>query len=394
MSLAPFDLLHLTYLSLRGNLLRSTLTCLGVFMGVTAVSATLQVRSISRAVIAKQLAEREAPQIILYPRWQRGVPRYRFRLEDMQFLRQRLVGWQAISSSSWAGSPEAIFLDRKANPYMRAVSEDFLATSGQSLLAGRFFSTTDFENYRPAAVIDSVLGEQLFQKQDPIGQRIYADRRPYFVVGVIESKLDFRGSEPQGEILVPLSVHRARTGSRSIGSILVRPRELDEIEKMEKRVQKLLEQRLPGRKFWAWSNVSDIIEQQQTLTMVSRALLAVGGIALLVGGVGIANITIASVMERTPEIGLRRALGATQRDIMFQFILEAALLSILGGSAAIGTVHGITIVVADTFELPYQFDSEAASLALGSALLVGIGAGFFPALQASKLDPVKALRSS
>ena len=363
-------------------------------MGVTAVSATLQVRSISRAVIAKQLAEREAPQIMLYPRWQRGVPRYRFRLEDMQFLRQRLVGWQAISSSSWAGSPEAIFLDRKANPYMRAVSEDFLATSGQSLLAGRFFSTTDFENYRPAAVIDSVLGEQLFQKQDPIGQRIYADRRPYFVVGVIESKLEFRGSEPQGEILVPLSVHRARTGSRSIGSILVRPRELDEIEKMEKRAQKLLEQRLPGRKFWAWSNVSDIIEQQQTLTMVSRALLAVGGIALLVGGVGIANITIASVMERTPEIGLRRALGATQRDIMFQFILEAALLSILGGSAAIGTVHGITIVVADTFELPYQFDSEAASLALGSALLVGIGAGFFPALQASKLDPVKALRSS
>lgn len=394
MSLAPFDLLHLTYLSLRGNLLRSALTCLGVFMGVTAVSATLQVRSISRAVIAKQLAEREAPQITIYPRWQRGVPYRRFRLEDMEFLRQRLVGWRAISAEAWARSPETIFLDRKANPYMRPVSEDFLETSGKSLLAGRFFSRTDFEEYRPAVVVDSILAEKLFEEQSPIGQRIYVDRRPYFVVGVIESKLRFSGSEPQGEMLVPLSVYSARTGRRTIGEILVRPSKLDEIEKVQKRAQKLFEQRFPGRKFGGWTNVRDIVEQQQTLEMVSRALLAVGAIALLVGGVGIANITIASVMERTPEIGLRRALGATQRDIMFQFILEAALLSIVGGSAAIGTVHGITIVVADTFDLPYQFDSEAASLALGSALLVGIGAGFFPALQASKLDPVKALRSS
>ncbi|WP_346341813.1 FtsX-like permease family protein [[Phormidium] sp. ETS-05] len=98
-------------------------------------------------------------------------------------------------------------------------------------------------------------------------------------------------------------------------------------------------------------------------------------------------------MERTAEIGLRRAIGATQRDIMLQFILEAAVLSILGGTAAIASVHGITTIVADTFKLPYEFDRQAATFALGSALLVGIGAGFLPAMQASKLDPVKALRS-
>jgi putative ABC transport system permease protein len=125
---------------------------------------------------------------------------------------------------------------------------------------------------------------------------------------------------------------------------------------------------------------------------VSKALLVVGAIALIVGGVGIANITIASVIERTPEIGLRRAVGATQLDILLQFILEAAILSFVGGSIAIVTVHGATVVVAQQFELPYEFENRTAILALSSAILVGVGAGFFPALRASQLDPVKALK--
>jgi len=97
--------------------------------------------------------------------------------------------------------------------------------------------------------------------------------------------------------------------------------------------------------------------------------------------------------ERTSEIGLRRAIGATRQDILLQFILEAALLSLLGGTVAIIAVHGLTLVVADTFNLPYQFESSTAALSLGSALLVGAGAGFLPALRASQLDPVTALRT-
>jgi putative ABC transport system permease protein len=128
--------------------------------------------------------------------------------------------------------------------------------------------------------------------------------------------------------------------------------------------------------------------------MASKGLTAVGIISLLIGGVGIANITIAAVMERTPEIGLRRAIGAKKQDILLQFILEAAILSLLGGIAAIISVHGLTMVVAETFNLPYEFESKTAALSLGSALLVGVGAGFLPAVRASRLDPVKALRNS
>jgi putative ABC transport system permease protein len=153
-----------------------------------------------------------------------------------------------------------------------------------------------------------------------------------------------------------------------------------------------LKQHFTGSDFYAGNNVEEILKQKETLELASRGLTAVGIISLLIGGVGIANITIAAVIERTSEIGLRRAIGAKRRDILLQFILEAVILSLVGGTAAIATVHGLTVVVADTFKLPYKFETSTAALSLSSALLVGVGAGFLPALRASQLDPVKALR--
>ena len=147
----------------------------------------------------------------------------------------------------------------------------------------------------------------------------------------------------------------------------MRPYKLEDLEDLSNRAKLLLQQRFPGQNFFVWNNVEDILEQQKTLELASRGLTVVGAIALLVGGVGIANIMIASVTERTPEIGLRRALGATQREIMLQFILEAALLSLLGGTVGLGVVHGVTVVVTDTFKLPYQFEVKSAALALGAA---------------------------
>ena len=359
-------------------------------MGVAAVSATLQVGNISHAVISEQLAKREAPQIRIGMGGEVGL-----KLEDMDFLRQRLKGVQAISASNWFGhyNTKVIFQAEEAETYIFAVSQYHLLTSGRRLMAGRFFSSNDFANYRPVVVIDEMLATQLFKGGNkPIGQRIYAEGRPYIVIGVMESKEGLFG-EPKGEMWVSMSVYKAMTGSQRIYSILVRPYNFKDIKKMEKQAKKVFQQRFPKAEIYVRNNVKTILEQQETLEMVSRALLAVGVISLLVGGVGIANITIASVMERTPEIGLRRAIGATQRDIMLQFILEAVILSLVGGIVAIVTVHGLTTVVADVFKLPYKFDSNTAALALGAALAVGVGAGFFPALRASQLDPVKALRT-
>ncbi|AFY87846.1 MULTISPECIES: ABC transporter permease [Chroococcidiopsis] len=393
MSLSPVELLILTFDSLRSNPLRSALTALGVFMGVAAVSATLQVGSISRIVIAQRLAERDAPQIMVGLNWQAGSDlSAQMSLADLEFFRQRLSGLRASSGAAWVGSAETVFQTEEASPQMMAVTPDFLLTLGRPLEAGRFFTAADFANYRPVVAIDRFLADKLFKDGQAVGQRLYANDRPYVVVGVVPTKMQ-ENAPPEGQLLVPLPIYSSLTGSRAVDTIQLRPRRIEDLEAFGNRVQQLLAQRFPGRTYWAWNNVEDIIQQQKIMQLASQALTVVGAISLLVGGVGIANITIASVIERTPEIGLRRALGATQQDIMAQFILEVALLSLIGGTIAIGTVHGIAIAVADTFNLPYQFEPSTASLALASALLVGMGAGFIPALRASQLDPVKALRS-
>ena len=394
MGLSPLDLLNLTYKSLRGNWLRSTLTGLGVFMGVAAVSATLQVGSISREIITRQLNAREAPQLGIYLHWR---SKQRLKWEDLEFLRQRLAGWEAISTSMRMYSEDpVIFQNQSATPERRAVSDDFLFTSGRTIVAGNFFSTADFDEYRPVTIIDQNLAAQLFPEQtyqEAIGQRIYTEGRIYTIVGVFESRQIGAWDEGKGLMLVPISFYQALTGQRHIRSISVRPRKLEDMEQLTERTIQLFEQRYPGEKFNSWTNVTDIVEQKNTLETTSQALLAVGLIALLVGGVGIANITIAAVIERTPEIGLRKAIGAKARDVMLQFVLEAALLSLLAGGAAIATVHLVTVTVAQKFDLPYKFERQTAVLALGSALLVGVGASFFPAMRASRLDPVKALRA-
>jgi putative ABC transport system permease protein len=391
MSLSVLDLIGISCDSLRGNLVRSALTTLGVFMGVTAVSATLQVRTISTEAIAQEMQKREAPQVQAFM-WSRDGRR--LRIEDVEYLRSRLSGVQAVGTMAWVDySGTVIFEQKEATAEVTAVSEELLQISGRSILEGRFFSETDFINYRPVAVIDRFLAEALFEGSSPIGKRIYWDGRLYIVIGTVDTKMRDQDDEPSGEMLMTTSLYAALTSRHNIGVISIRPQRIEEMGQLEEQVKTLLTQRYPGGDIYSWNNIDDILEQQKTLDMVSRALLAVGAVALLVGGVGIANITIAAVMERTPEIGLRRAIGATEGDIMFQFILEAAILSVCGGALAIGTVHGLTVLVANHFELPYEFESKTAGLALGSALLVGVGAGFLPALQASKLDPVQALRS-
>jgi putative ABC transport system permease protein len=390
MSISVTDLLRLTYNSLCGNPLRSTLTTVGIFVGVASVTATLQVSSIGKAIIARQLAEREAPQLVAYFWNQDGR---KLRWEDMAFLQQRLQGWQAISTSTFLSYGQVIFEDREAELSLYAVSPAYLVTTGRKILQGRFLNEADFANFRAVAVIDEFLAQELFPRQNPVGERIYAAGKPYTVVGVMETKLKSEDDIPKGEILVPFSLYRALTASQEIDSIQIRPQSLENLSHLEKEAETLLLQRYPGGKFWSYNNVRDILQQQQTLVLVSRGLLVLGILSLVVGGVGIANITLASVSERTPEIGLRLAIGAQKQEILLQFVLEAAILSLLGGTAALAAVHGVTLVVAQTFALPYQFEARTAILALGSSLLVGVGSSFLPARQASQLDPVRALRA-
>ena len=393
MSLSPLDLISMTSSSLRGNLLRSSLTTLGVFMGVFAVTASLQVRSISSQVVAEELAKKDVPHVRISVWGEQEL-----QLEHLEFLQQRLIGWRAIGGvalASWSG--QIIFSDRTTDVRLQPVSSGYFDALGAAVIKGNLFSDAEHEKYRSVAIIDEFLETELFKAKtprekdlNPIGQRVYMEGKPYRVVGVIKSSSTWVN---QNVVLIPQSTYYALTGNRNLRWLIIRPKKAEDLERLGNQAKKLLEKRFPDAYIPLRNNLQDIQEKQTTLNMVSNSLLVLAGISLLVGGVGIANITIASVTERTKEIGLRRAIGATSFEIVLQFILEAVFLSLLGGVAAIITVHGLTVVVTDNFELPYQFEPITAVFSLGSALLVGVGAGFFPALQASKIDPVKALRS-
>ncbi|MEM9220127.1 MAG: ABC transporter permease [Cyanobacteria bacterium P01_F01_bin.150] len=396
MSLAPPDLVCFAYLSLKGNPVRSLLSTVGVFMGVLAVSATLEARNIGQAFLAQQLSRREAPRVNLYAEWNpEAIERFRLRPKDVDLLRQNLSEWTSISGTRWGGWNESVLYEGQEAPAeIEPVALEYLETSGRTLVDGRFFSVSDFEKYRAVAVVDSWLATELFQDEPAVGKTIYADSNSYLVIGVVDAREQiWSDGEPSGVVMISMAMHTALTGTDTFDRILIRPDSIDDLDAIGEQAAALLAQENPGQTFDFWTNIRDIDEQRKVLRTVSIILLALGGVALTVGGVGIANITIASTVERTSEIGLRRAIGATQQEILLQFVLEAVVISCIGGVVAIATTQGVALLVTQTFDLPYALNLSTSAMALGSAAMVGVGSSFLPALQASRLDPVNALRS-
>ncbi|TAE60187.1 MAG: FtsX-like permease family protein [Nostocales cyanobacterium] len=388
------DLLSVTFNSLRSNSLRSLLSSLGVFMGVFAVNGTLQVSDIGRIYLKTQLQKMESPQIYIHsPNNLVTYQQRKYQNQDLEWLKNRLSGWKYIAPVENAGN-DAIFLgSQKINVESQAVTPEYLSISGRKLIAGRFFTNNDLRQNRSVVVIDQLLSQKVFKGKNPLGKMIYFQNKSYYIQGVIQTKKTFSWGEEQGLILIPLSVYQSLKSSPFFERITITPKDSENIEQLQNTAVSLLNKRFPGTEIYAFSNIEEVKSMEKMLNSVTIILLLIGIISLFVGGVGITNITLASVVERTSEIGLRRAIGATQKDILIQFLLEASFISMTGGIIAIATVQGITIVTVTLLNLPYQFMYQTPLVSLGSAIIVGMISSFLPALRASKLDPVDALRS-
>ncbi|MDB9314067.1 ABC transporter permease [Spirulina sp. CS-785/01] len=399
----PWDLFNLAFISLRGNKLRTLLTTLSVFMGVMAVNATLQVRRISETKIENRLAQREAPHL--------GVWMPNAQMSDLEYLQQELPQIRAVGAKSMSWRDDNIFYQQQQTGVrFAAVSLGYFETTGRQMVEGRGRSLIpeDFEQYRNSIVIDELIQQQLFGQQNPVEEVVYVGASPYRVVGVMEAKIPERLGEdedPTGEVVIPLSTYQATRGRARINRLLLRPHRLRQINDIEPKIETLLRKKhpewseLPYGDNWPYvsNNVDDILEDQAMLEQASRGLFAVGAIALIIAGVGIANITVAAVIERTPEIGLRRAIGAKQRDILLQFLLEAIIISWIGGITAIIVVDSITYILSqqDLLTLPpYELDHGNIAFSLTSAVFIGLSSSLIPATRASKIEPVSALKSN
>lgn len=395
MSISLPDLLKLTWRSLQSDWVRSGLTGLGVFMGVAAVSATLNIADITNAQIEQKLAQREKPYIVPYLDTESGFERAKITDADEVALARAVPEIRSISTVANVWLIQTVqFEGEEVNDVQTyGVTQNFIHTTGRRILQGRFFNPVDFEQYRPVAVIDQKLVATLFKQRSPLNQPIYAYGNRLIVVGVMETKAEadeYRRSA--GGLWLPKPLAES-FGRFNWHAMQISPHRLEDVPMVEKKVKQVLEKRHPHTTAFTYGNVEDIIKERELHKTSSRALAVVGLIALGIGGVGIANITIAAVLERTKEIGLRRAIGATRFEIMLQFILESVILSVLGGVAAIAAVHGLTHFTTTTIiQAPYTFSWENAALSMGAAIGVGVGSSFFPALRATQINVVTALR--
>ncbi|MGD1858291.1 MAG: ABC transporter permease [Leptolyngbyaceae cyanobacterium] len=387
------DLLFMTWRSLTNQWLRSGLTAFGVFMGVGAVSATLNIQTITREQIDLKLAARDRPFVTPHL-WAREGPEPEIDETVQKSLQDSIAEIRTISSISRVFSVNnAQYEAQEAELSARSVSLNYLDTTGRRVLQGRFFDQADAEQYRPVVLIDEKLSESLFQGQSPLSKAIYASGNRFVVIGVIESKSN-SDWETNGELWMTDTFASVLSGGYRWDQLQISAHSLTQVGTLSESIETFLLERYPQAEVYMESNAEDLLEDLEIQQIASAALTGVGVIALVIGGVGIANITVAAVLERTKEIGIRRAIGASKLEVMGQFILEAVILSLLGGLAAVITVHGLTRAATTVvIQAPYRFSPRNAALSMGAAVAVGVGASVIPALRATRVDIVKALRS-
>lgn len=387
------DLLFITWRSLTNQWLRSGLTAFGVFMGVGAVSATLNIQTITREQIDIKLSARDRPFVTPYL-WAREGPQPEIDETLQKSLKDSITEIRTISSISRVGSISYVRYEaQESETRARSVSLNYLDTTGRRILQGRFFDQADVDQYHPVILVDEKLADSLFQGQSPLNKAIYAGGNRFVVIGVIESKSNSDWEAP-GELWMTETFASVLSGGYRWDQLHISAHSLTKINTLSEAVKTFLLETYPQADVYMGSNADDLLEDLEVQQITSAALTAVGLIALVIGGVGIANITIAAVLERTKEIGIRRAIGASKLEVMSQFVLEALILSLLGGAAAVATVHGLTqFATTAVIQAPYRFSPRNAALSMGAAVAVGVGASFIPALRATQIDVVTALRS-
>ena len=396
--------------ALTTNLMRSILTMLGIIIGVAAVITMIAVGSGAQQRVEEQIKGLGSNIMLVLPgaQSQAGVrlgaqPGQTLTEEDAKAIGLDVPEVQA-AAPSLRTSAQVVAANNNWNTSVFGTTPEYFEVRDWPLAEGRSFEAAEMSGSGKVAIVGQTVVDQLFNGADPIDQTIRIKKVPLTVIGVLSRKgQNSVGQDQDDVIIVPLSTFRNRVQGMSggrlkrVGSVNVKVREGQSMKIAEDNIRELLRQRhrLQAAQDDDFSvrNLTEMLQAQEESSRVMTLLLAaVAGVSLVVGGIGIMNIMLVSVTERTREIGLRMAVGARGRDILGQFLIEAVTLSLVGG--AIGVVLGAatTLAVANVAGWQVALSVKAVLLAVGFSAAVGVFFGFYPARRASAMLPIHALR--
>jgi putative ABC transport system permease protein len=390
------------------NKMRSVLTMLGIIIGVGAVIAMIAVGSGAKQRIAEQIESMGANiLIVLSGSSTSGGLRHgtgtvpTLTVDDAKAILSEIPGVRHVAPQI-SGVAQVVYGSQNWSTVIYGTTPEILEVREWRLNLGRPFTQPDVDGATKVCVLGRTVAENLFGGIDPIGQIVRIKKVPFTVVGVLAPKGQSSWGTDQDDIIfVPLTTAQKRLfGMQFPGMvrvITVQAREREVMQTVEEQITGLLRQRhriQPGQdNDFSVRNLTEIASSaEESARIMSLLLGTIASISLIVGGIGIMNIMLVSVTERTREIGIRIAVGAKGRDILLQFLIESLLLSLVGGMLGIGVGIGGTLILSSFTEWPILFSVQAILLAFLFAASVGVFFGFYPARKASLLNPIEALR--
>jgi putative ABC transport system permease protein len=396
--------------SLRANKLRSALTALGIIIGVAAVITMLAVGEGAKLKVAEQLKSLGSNLMIVMPGavTSSGVrlgsgSRNTLTENDASAIANELPD-VLVSAPAMRGSGQIVNGNLNWATQIFGVTPDYLTAREWAVARGRALDETDTRSSAKVALVGQTVADMLFGGTDPTGQTIRVKYVPFTIVGLLAPKgQSYMGQDQDDVVLIPLGTARGRILGqaqgrlRTVGHISVKMRDGVDMKTAEAQVRELLRQRhrLQPEQDDDFNirNLSEIVAAEQAASSVLSSLLAaVASVSLLVGGIGIMNIMLVSVTERTREIGLRLAVGARQRDILTQFLAEAVILSLVGALTGVALGIGGTQALAHFADWQVLMKADALFISVASASIVGVFFGWYPARKAARMTPIEALR--
>ena len=381
--------------ALRANRLRSVLTMLGVIIGVAAVVVLVAIGSGAKQEVESQVEGLGSNIIFVFP----GSAEFgaapsisRLQLEDVEYLGRVIGNPEAIATTVSSGEQVSVG-STEVFSTIAGTNENVPNVFTRPVARGEYLTATDVDTRRRVAVLGANVADQLFGDIEPLGRQITIAGVRFRVIGVFEEVGSAFGVSRDDEVHIPVTTAQQLFGVDRIDALAVKAPTIDDVEQVKDDVLSALEEKYPDEEFSAVTQTQILGTLGEILGLLTLVLAAIAAISLLVGGVGVSNIMLVSVRERTREIGLRKALGARRRDITVQFLIEAVLLTTVGGVIGLLIGTGVSLLADSLTPLPASIAWWSPVLAFSVSVAVGVFFGVFPARRAGRLEPVQALRT-